>query len=873
MKRILLIFSILSSYASYGAVDSLILNHASWKYKDDGLDQGTAWRNTIFANSWVSGNAQLGYGEGDEQTVVSYGSNVNQKYVTTYFRRSFFVNNPASYSSLTLNLICDDGAVVYLNGVEIQRENMPAGAIIYTTGASVGIGVNENDWHTYTISGAQLTAANLTAGNNVIAVEIHQFKDLSGFVTSTDVSFNLTLAATVSTAIGGDSLVNNNSYWKYKDDGSNQGTAWYGTSFVESAWSAGNAELGYGDGDEATVVNFGIASDKYTTTYFRRIFNVASGASYSSIDLSIICDDGAVVYLNGTEIYRNNMPTGTINYLTSANTGTTNENNWNNTNIISCSGLLLAGQPNLIAVEIHQFRDPTTNTVTSSDISFNLKLKGNTGSSCPVVVTRGPYLQMLGTDRVVVRWQTGTASNSKVSYGLTTAYLSPPVTNATLSTEHEILITGLTQDTKYFYQIGTTTYNVPSDAQTFFKTALPAGTTTDFSVWATGDFGTGSATADQANVRNAYTTYATANLPNGKADFWLWLGDNAYEAGSASDFTLNLFNIYPNILKNTPVYPAVGNHDYANHGDVFPGALLPYPATYEYFNALTMPQNAELGGVASTTKRYYSYNYGNVHFIVLDSYGVVTNSTTNPMYVWLQADLAANTKKWTVCYFHHPPYSKGTHDSDNPAEIGLIYMRQYFVPLLESYHVDLVLSGHSHVYERSYLLAGGLKVNTTLGDVSPYYTKSLVNGIGTVYAVCGVSGKGGVGAAGVAAGFPYLAVMARSFATLWGSMVLTFRANEIEAKFLTSTGTINDSFKIVKNSCVAGVTVEESITSGDWHTTSTWGCGTVPITNSMVQINAGHIVTLNTANTADLKKIYVFGMLKYLSNKQLKLKN
>lgn len=494
-------------------------------------------------------------------------------------------------------------------------------------------------------------------------------------------------------------------------------------------------------------------------------------------------------------------------------------------------------------------------------------------------VTRGPYLQVLGTNSVVVRWQTATATDSKVSYGLTTGY-GNSVSNATVSTEHEVSVIGLTQNTKYFYQIGTTTDNIPSDAQTFFKTALPAGTTTDFTVWATGDFGSGS--AGQAAVRDAYSTYAAANLPNGKADFWIWLGDNAYNSGTSGEYDSYVFGIYPNIMKNTPVFPAIGNHDYADVGNSFPPITLPYPTNFEYFSAFTMPQNAELGGVASNTKRYYSYDYGNTHFIVLDSYGVVTNSNAidavnNPMYTWLRNDLMANTKKWTVCYFHHPPYSKGTHNSDT--EVRMVNMRQYYAPLLEDYHVDLVLSGHSHVYERSYLLNGhygientltaGMKINNTLGNISPYYTKSLVNGIGTVYAVCGNSGQGGI--VGTASGYPHDA-LPQSFNTLWGSMILTFKANEIDAKFLTSTGTINDSFKIIKNSCIAGVTVEESVMSGDWHTTSTWGCGTIPITDSIVQINLGNTVTLSTANTADIKRIYVFGMLRHLNNKQLRIK-
>ena len=500
-------------------------------------------------------------------------------------------------------------------------------------------------------------------------------------------------------------------------------------------------------------------------------------------------------------------------------------------------------------------------------------------NALPPVVTRGPYLQMLGENSIVVRWQTATASNSQVSYGLTTAY-GNIVSNQNNTIEHEVSITGLTPNTKYFYQIGTTTESVPSDAQTFFKTALPAGTTSDFTAWVTGDFGSGS--TGQTDVRNAYATYATANLMNGKADFWLWLGDNAYGSGTANEYNSYVFSIYPTIMKNTPIFPAVGNHDYANVGNTFPPITLPYPTNFEYFNAFTMPQNAELGGIASTTKRYYSYNYGNVHFIVLDSYGVVTNSNAvdavnNPMYTWLRNDLIANTKKWTVCYFHHPPYSKGTHDSD--PEFGMVNMRQFYVPLLETYHVDLVLSGHSHVYERSFLLNGhyglentltaGMKINATLGDVFPYYTKNVVNGIGTVYAVCGNSGQGGI--VGTQPGYPHDA-MPRSFNTLWGSMILTFKTNEIDAKFLTSTGTIADNFKIVKNTCVTGVTVEESAASGDWHTTSTWGCGTIPTNNSLVKINSGNTVTLSTANTAELKKIYIFGMLKYLNNRQLIMK-
>jgi hypothetical protein len=875
MRKFLLFLAIFSSHFSFGAVDSLIMNNASWKYLDINTRQ-TNWEktNALFNDaSWAKGNAQLGYGEGDEQKIVSFGANTNDKFVTTYFSKSFNVNNPALYGSLTLNLIRDDGAVVYLNGVEIIRNNMPTGTILHSTGAIVGIGVNENDWIPYTIP-----TTSLVAGNNVIAVEIHQFVEttgpLIGKVISSDVSFNLTLAANVSTAVGGDTLVNNNSYWRYLDNGSNQGTVWYTNAFTGvNAWAAGNAELGYGDGDEATVVGYGgNPAATHITTYFRRVFNVASGASYSSLDLSLICDDGAVVYLNGTEIYRNNMPTGAIGHTVFANNGTTNENNWNSVTL--CNGVLFAGQPNVIAVEIHQA------SLASSDISFNLRLKGNTTGSCPVVLTRKPYLHMAGTNSVVVRWQTSVPTNGIVSYGAGVA------TDPNISTEHEVSISGLTANTTYNYQIGytsPTTFNFPTDAQTFFKTALPAATTTDFTAWVTGDFGNGS--SGQLAVRNSYLNYANNPTPLAKkADIWLWLGDNAYADGTPNEYTATVFNTYADIMKNTPIFPSVGNHDYANFGDS-PGGphALPYHDNHEYFKVFSMPTTAQLGGVASNTKRYYSYNYGNVHFIVLDSYGVVTDNTTNPMYLWLQADLMANTKKWIVCYFHHAPYSMGTHNSD--LQFSMKNMRQYFVPLLEQYHVDLVLSGHSHVYERSYLIEGhsgiestltpAMKIDGTIGNVAPYYTKSLVNGHGTVYAVCGNSGQGGV-VSGVPIttgtnGYPHDA-MAVSDKDHYGSMILTFRNNEIEGKYLQSNGTVADNFKIIKNPCVAGVTVEESVTSGNWNVNSTWGCGIPPQMNSIVTINNGHIVTI-TADTAPINWINVYGKLDILKPFQLMMQH
>jgi hypothetical protein len=125
-----LIFLTLSFLATNPVFGQTILvdSGSVWYYLDDGFNQDTAWKEPGFNHTtWASGPAQLGYGDGDEATVISYGPNPNNKYITYYFRHSFVVNNPSQYIGLLLKLLRDDGAVVYLNGVEIERSNMPVG--------------------------------------------------------------------------------------------------------------------------------------------------------------------------------------------------------------------------------------------------------------------------------------------------------------------------------------------------------------------------------------------------------------------------------------------------------------------------------------------------------------------------------------------------------------------------------------------------------------------------------------------------------------------------------------------------------------------------------------------------------------------------
>ena len=539
---------------------TVIPKFSIWKYLDNGTDQGIAWRQQGFNDAaWAAGPAQLGYGDGDEATVVNSGPS-GAHYITTYFRRSFEVTNAGRFLSLYINVLRDDGAVVYLNGVEIFRSNMPGGAVNYLTPASTAVGGADENSVYY---GASVSPSLLINGTNLLAVEIHQSSggssdisfdaeltgtlgpgapivdiispapnsvftepasvgitaqasDLDGQLTSVELyqngsllaqfasspatynwnnvlhgsyiltavarnsgglsqtsapvsitvvtnalptvaltaptnnatfydRSNVVLSATASDANGSVSKVEffadgvklgedvtspfdyiwplaplglhtlyavatdnqgaratsavvnvtmanvatgpvtfvpTGAEWKYLDNGSNQGTSWRQRTFNDAAWASGPAQLGYGDGDEATVVGFGPdANAKFITTYFRRAFVVNDASAIIDASLRAIRDDGIVIYLNGTEVFRDNMPGGAVDYLTPAVVaiGGADESTFYSTNV---SPALFVSGTNVIAAEIHQSGG------TSSDISFELELTGTATAAAPAITSQ-----------------------------------------------------------------------------------------------------------------------------------------------------------------------------------------------------------------------------------------------------------------------------------------------------------------------------------------------------------------------------------------------------------------------------------------------------------------------------------------------------
>lgn len=166
-----------------GGADPLVQQGSVWRVLDDGTNQAAAWREPGFDDSgWVSGRAELGYGDGDEATVVGYGPDPGRKVVTTYFRSSFHVADASPYAAVRLQLLRDDGAIVYLNGAEVVRSNMPAGAVTHTTRAAA----NASDEDVFLVF--DVPAMLLRSGVNVLAVEIHQ-----ATASSSDISFDLSM--------------------------------------------------------------------------------------------------------------------------------------------------------------------------------------------------------------------------------------------------------------------------------------------------------------------------------------------------------------------------------------------------------------------------------------------------------------------------------------------------------------------------------------------------------------------------------------------------------------------------------------------------------------------------------------------------------
>lgn len=579
-------------------------------------------------------------------------------------------------------------------------------------------------------------------------------------------------------------LVPANATWRYLDQGIAPPFGWQALGFDDSAWASGPAQLGYGDGDEATVVASGPAGAHYPTTWFRHTFQVTAPSQFPTARIRLLVDDGAVVSLNGVEIARWNVANGPVAptwWATLAVSGA-DESAFR---VFSFPTSLLLPGNNVVAVEVHQ------SSAGSSDVSFALEMRAGDE---PATIVRGPYVQNGTPSSAVVMWRTDQPTATQLWVGPSTTALQLVVNDPTPRTDHAAPVTGLAAESLFHYRVGDGNGVLPgqSTAQTF-RTLPPIGAVRPLRVWALGDMGFGS--GSQLAVRDAFTTFATSR----PADAILMLGDNAYYIGTDLEYQVGVFDVYRDVLRSTFAWPTLGNHDAFS----VVTALQAGP----YYDAFTMPTAGEAGGLPSGTEAYYSFDRGHVHFVCLDSMDS-DRSATGAMMTWLTADLAATNARWTVAYFHHPPYSFGSHNSDDPNDSGgrMADMRAIALPILEAGGVDLVLAGHCHDYERSFLLDGHYGTSATLqpsmlldrGDGDPSidgdgaYGKASIGRApheGAVYVVAGSAGA----LSGGALNHPAMHVGLNHL----GSLVLDFDGDRLDGTFVGLTA-VEDRFTIVK---------------------------------------------------------------------------
>ena len=420
-------------------------------------------------------------------------------------------------------------------------------------------------------------------------------------------------------------------------------------------------------------------------------------------------------------------------------------------------------------------------------------------------LTRGPYLQKAAPTQMTIRWRNSLQNIGRVKYGIAEGNLDQtvdetiaPASGPLSGFDHSITLSGLSPNTTYFYSIGSADDILASGTDYTFTTPPVPGVAINTRIWVLGDAGT--ANANQQVVRDAFYTWTGSRTPN----LVLQLGDNAYNTGTDTEYQSAVFNIYPTMLRKTPFWSCLGNHETAQSSARIDN--------YPYFDIYTLPTAGECGGVPSGTEHYYSFNYGNIHFISLDSMTasrntIERNGSDGPMAAWLRTDLESTTATWIVCFFHHPPYTKGSHDSDNPADSdgAMEQMRTNFLPILEAGGVDLVVNGHSHVYERSFLLDGHYGLSGTLtpamkknaGDGRPLgdgaYIKPLTgprDNFGAVYTVTGSAGQ----ATGGTLNHPAHYISLNNL----GSFVFDVNGTRLDATFVKSDGSTPDTFTIIK---------------------------------------------------------------------------
>lgn len=457
--------------------------------------------------------------------------------------------------------------------------------------------------------------------------------------------FLLAAVAALASALPTDAetLLTYESRWRYDATTNDLGTAWRNASFDDSAWPMGGGEfasISYTDAFVRTYLPTGP-----TGYYYRATFDIADVSLVYSLHARVKYSDGVAIYINGMRVASAGLPVG----WTRASLATSHRDAFP-VDVPSLPTNVLRTGRNVIAVEVHPH-------AASPDRSwFAMELWTNGAVRGTPVIRFGPILQDAAPDAITVIWETETPGDSIVEYGLSSRY-GQTATGAANVTMHRVRLTGLAPATRYRFRVRSGT---SASEECSFRTAPPFRR--PFRFVATGDNRGPSLMSDK--VARA----AAAENP----DIVISTGDLTMRGGTRDGWVTEFDRPLAPMLRNAPFYPCLGNHD--DGGSSF---------YYQYFDP---PDTGNLD--------WYSFDYGNCHFVSINS-----NMPTAPgsaQHVWLEQDLAGTTQDWIFCFFHHPPFSEGAHNSS-------LDIRANLTPLFERYRVDVVFTGHDHDYQRAHM--------------------------------------------------------------------------------------------------------------------------------------------------------------------------
>ena len=473
-------------------------------------------------------------------------------------------------------------------------------------------------------------------------------------------------------------IIENGSIWKFLDDGSDQGTAWRNPDFDDSNWAEGTAKFGYGVDDLSTQLDYGgDASNKFITYYFRKNFNVNDTVQIDLLMLGLLRDDGAVVYINDTEVLRSNMPSGDIDYLTKASEAVYGESE----NIFFINQIpadILHDGENTIAVELHQV------SKMSSDLAFDLKLDYGIYSA----FRKAPYLLFPANNHeMLVMWQTDSTRNCLFEWGTDTTFSETPVPCTEYGNDHQfqVLLTDLIPGTEYFYKVSVNTLDSKEGS---FNTAVE-DYENKISFYAYGDTRSNPAIHDKVMEQMMSDMEQHPDMHTFVISTGDLVDDGDEEVNWDEEFFCPYFIHIQIMLANLPYVAAMGNHE---------GAGLLFKKYFPY------PEFA-------SNRYYYSFDYGPAHFTIIDQF--TEYSPGSPQYEWLVNDLASTTKPWKFIILHEPGWSAGAHSNNQKVQ-------SVIQPLCTEYKVQFVLAGHNHYYSRA--VVDGIFHITTGGGGAPLYT-------------------------------------------------------------------------------------------------------------------------------------------------------